>query len=163
MRNKAFLSLGSNMGDKIACLKAAAEEIAHTAGVELIGKSSLYTTAPVGYLEQDDFINAVIAVETELSPEQLLKACQQVETSLKRERLIRWGPRTIDVDILWIDGYFSQSEMLTVPHPRMTERAFVMVPLAELNPELVIQDKTVEDWCSCLADQDVRKMTHEKW
>lgn len=163
MYKKAYLSLGSNMGDRIGHLITAVELLERQSGINILNKSSLYTTAPVGYLEQDDFINAVLEIETTLAPEGLLETCQRIEQALKRERIIHWGPRTIDVDILWFEAFSSQTEMLQVPHPRMHERAFVMVPLSEINPELILKDNPVKDWCEQLADQDVRKMTHEKW
>lgn len=163
MYKKAYLSLGSNMGDRIGHLITAVELLERQSGINILNKSSLYTTAPVGYLEQDDFINAVLEIETTLAPKGLLETCQRIEQALKRERIIHWGPRTIDVDILWFEAFSSQTEMLQVPHPRMHERAFVMVPLSEINPELILKDNPVKDWCEQLADQDVRKMTHEKW
>lgn len=163
MLRKGFLSLGSNIGDRVSYLKEAVSCLEEAAGIKVSRKSSLYATSPVGYLNQDDFVNAVIEIETELAPEALLKACQNVEIHLKRERLIHWGPRTIDVDILWLDNFKSSTEQLCVPHARMLDRAFVMIPLSELSPELVIEGKTVIQWCSDLADQEVRKMTHENW
>ncbi len=161
--SKSYLSLGSNMGDRIANLKMAVDLLNQTTGIQVVNKSSFYTTAPVGYLDQNDFINIVIEIETELEPMALLSGCQSVEIELKRVRLIHWGPRTIDVDILWIENFKSDLEILTVPHCRMLERAFVMVPLSELNPSLLIDQQMVIEWCSHLADQEVRKMTHEEW
>lgn len=161
--SKAYLSLGSNMGDRVANLKTAANRLNQTESIQVVNKSSFYTTAPVGYLNQDDFVNVVIEIETELEPMALLSVCQAIEIELKRIRLIHWGPRTIDVDILWIENFKSELQVLTVPHIRMLERAFVMVPLSELNPSLLIDQQMVIEWCSHLADQEVRKMTHEKW
>lgn len=163
MKPRAYLSLGSNMGDRIFHLKQAVHLLENHPNIQVLQKSSFYTTAPVGYLEQEDFVNIVVAVETALEPMALLEVCGEVEESLKRVRLIHWGPRTIDVDILWYEGYESNSEKLTVPHPRMHERGFVMIPLGELNSSLVIKDRTVLDWCDTLVDQEVRKMTDETW
>jgi 2-amino-4-hydroxy-6-hydroxymethyldihydropteridine diphosphokinase len=163
MNNKIYLSLGSNMGDRVGHLKAAVSLLEKNSAINISQKSSLYTTAPMGYLEQDDFINAVIEIQSDLDPMGLLKICQETELALKRERIIHWGPRTIDVDILWIDNYTSETEHLHVPHPRMLERAFVMVPLSEINPSLVIENKAVVEWCGELTDQQVRKMIHEEW
>lgn len=163
MKNKAYLSLGSNIGDRVAHLKQAVEFLESHPHIEVTGKSSFYTTAPVGYLEQDDFINIAVAIETSLDPKALLIVCQDIEQQLKRVRLIHWGPRTIDVDLLWFEDYQNDSEQLTVPHPRMHERGFVMIPLCELNPSLVIGGKTVLEWCDELIGQEVRKMINETW
>ncbi len=151
------------MGDRVAHLKQAVVLLESHPHIEVTGKSSFYTTAPVGYLEQEDFINIVVAIETLLEPMALLMVCQNIEQQLKRVRLIHWGPRTIDVDILWFESYQNESEQLTVPHPRMHERGFVMIPLCELNSSLVIGGKTVLVWCDELIDQEVRKMTDETW
>lgn len=163
MKNKAYLSLGSNLGDRVAHLKQAVECLESHPHIEVMGKSSFYTTAPVGYLEQEDFINIAVAIETSLAPKALLIVCQDIEQQLKRVRLIHWGPRTIDVDLLWFEDYQNESEQLTVPHPRMHERGFVMIPLCELNSSLVIGGKTVLEWCDELIGQEVRKMTDETW
>lgn len=163
MSNKAYLSLGSNIGDRVENLKAAVGLLEEQTTVKVTGKSSFYTTAPVGYLEQADFVNIAIEIETALSPIELLKVCQDIEQTLKRVRLVHWGPRTIDVDILWYDGVEILTEELTLPHPRMHERGFVMIPISELNSSLVIRTKTVLEWCGELAGQDVRKMTDEAW
>ena len=104
----------------------------------MITKSSYYETEPVGYEDQDWFLNGVIQIETTLEPKKLLEFCQSIEKQLKRKRIIRWGPRTIDVDILLYEHYNSDEEILTLPHPRMKERAFVMIPLFEIAPDLII-------------------------
>lgn len=163
MKHKAYLSLGSNLGDRIFNLKQAVQLLEDNPHIEVLLKSSFYTTAPIGYLEQDDFVNIVVLLETNLEPMELLRVCGEVEEALKRVRVIHWGPRTIDLDILWYEGYEGSSERLTVPHPRMHERGFVMIPLKELNSSLVIRGKTVLDWCDILVDQEVRKMTDETW
>lgn len=163
MSYKAYLSLGSNMGDKVSQLKNAVAALEENIEIKRIKRSGFYTTAPVGYLEQDDFVNAVIEIETALEPEALLKYCQEVEHKLNRVRTIRWGPRTIDIDILLIDGYTSQTEILSVPHPRMHERAFVLVPLCELDSTIKLNERNIADLCQELNGQDVRKMDNEKW
>lgn len=163
MKNKAYLSLGSNMGDRISHLKQAVSILEGHPHIQVRQKSSFYTTAPVGYLEQEDFVNIVLEVQTDLEPLALLGVCREIEEALKRVRVIHWGPRTIDVDILYYEGYENHSDELTVPHPRMHERGFVMIPLREINSSLVIKGKTVLDWCDTLVDQEVRKMTDETW
>ncbi len=126
----AYLSLGSNMGDRIGNLSRAVsllDDPQEGIFVELV--SPVFETKPVGYTEQDDFLNICLKVITDLSPLDLLAFCRKVEKELHRERIIRWGPRTIDVDILTYDDLKMDTEMLTIPHPRMEERGFVQVPL----------------------------------
>lgn len=161
--NKVVLALGSNLGDSLALLRDAVRLLTADNQLKLTEASSFYKTAPVGYEAQSDFINAVIVCDTTLSPQGLLSLCQEVEAKLNRVRLIRWGPRTIDVDILLYNTEHIDEANLTVPHPRMTERAFVMFPLMEIMPELIIEGKTIQSICEGLADQEIRKMTHEKW
>lgn len=160
---RAYIGLGSNMGNKADFLREAVEAVNQLTQTTVMGKSSFYTTSPVGYLEQEDFINVVIEIETGLSPYDLLQGCQNIENNLKRVRVIHWGPRTIDLDILWYESFVGTDEKLIVPHPRMTERGFVLVPLSELNDQLVISGKTVHTWLQTVETQDIRKMTHEKW
>jgi len=126
-----YLSLGSNIGDKISYLEAAIEKI-KALPCDFIGQSKYYSTAPQGYVEQDEFVNVSVLIRTNMNPLDLLHAFQKIELDLDRERIIRWGPRTIDIDIVWIDGYSSDSVELTVPHPRAFERAFVIGPMFDL-------------------------------
>ena len=134
----AYTGLGSNMGDKRGNIKAALELLGRVPGVKLLRVAPFYRTAPVGYTEQDWFVNTVAEVETTLSPAELLAACLDIENRLGRVRDIRWGPRVIDLDLLLYNGQVIDEPDLVVPHPRMHERAFVLVPLADLAPELVI-------------------------
>jgi len=113
--------------------------------------SSVFETEPVGYLEQPDFFNLVLEIETALSPEKLLVRCLEIETELGRVRHERWGPRNIDIDVLWYDDQRVAQANLTLPHPRMLERAFVMVPLAEIAPELVLEGETVASRAAAIA------------
>ena len=128
--SEAYLSLGSNMGDRIKNLSRAVALLNRPEeGVRVKQVSPVFETAPVGYKEQDDFLNICVLVETDLEPLALLAVCQKVEEALHRERIIRWGPRTIDVDILTYDDLEINTQRLTIPHPRMYERGFVQVPL----------------------------------
>ncbi|HEY8364612.1 MAG TPA: 2-amino-4-hydroxy-6-hydroxymethyldihydropteridine diphosphokinase [Haloplasmataceae bacterium] len=136
--SKVYLSLGSNIGDKFAYINQAIELLNKHQEVDVVRQSSYYETSPVGYLDQDNFINVALEVNTSLEPYALLSLCQEIEKKLKRERTIRFGPRTIDIDILLYDNVVMNDEKLTIPHPRMTERAFVLVPLSELNSNLNI-------------------------
>lgn len=131
----AYISLGSNMGDKEQSLQHAVQLLHKQQYVKVTKVSSIYDTDPVGYEDQDVFLNIVIEVETTLTAEQLLIVCQEIEQELKRVRIIRWGPRTIDLDILLYNHENIETETLIVPHPRMHERAFVLVPLVEIAPD----------------------------
>jgi 2-amino-4-hydroxy-6-hydroxymethyldihydropteridine diphosphokinase len=129
-----YLGLGSNVGDRRANLQAAVEEL-WVHGVQAMGSSSVYETAPWGVLDQRDFLNACVCVETDLEPESLLDACKAIEHALGREPGgVRNGPRPIDLDILLLDEIEMDTDRLTIPHPRLTERTFVLVPLLELVP-----------------------------
>jgi 2-amino-4-hydroxy-6-hydroxymethyldihydropteridine diphosphokinase len=133
-----YLSLGSNLDDRLGYLVAALQQLAGTDGIEIDTVSSLYETDPVGLIEQPPFYNCVVRIETTLSPEELLQACQAVERKLGRKRLVRWGPRTIDIDILTYGQLQQSAPHLVLPHPRMQQREFVMIPLRE------ITDGTIE-------------------
>lgn len=130
-----YIGIGSNVGDKTAnCLQAV--ELLAEAG-RIIAVSSLYYTEPVGLKAQDDFINAVVELETDLLPAELLAVCHAVEERLERRRTVRWGPRTIDLDILLYGDLVMDQPDLVIPHPLMAARKFVLAPLAELAPDTV--------------------------
>ncbi len=137
----AYLSLGSNLGDRKAQLQEAVRLLQANPAISNVKMSSVYETAPVGYLDQGAFLNLAVRLETSLSPLELLDACQGIEQTLQRERLVRWGPRTVDLDILLYGQEQLVTEKLTIPHPRMSERAFVLVPLRELLPSLAITEE----------------------
>lgn len=134
--NIAYLSIGSNKGNRFAFLKGAIQALRSHPDIRVSQISSIYETAPVGFTEQEDFLNIAIEVETSLSAEKLLTVCQAIEKDLGRVREKRWGPRTVDLDILLFNNDNIESENLTIPHPRMMERAFVLVPLVEIAPTL---------------------------
>ncbi len=138
----AYLGLGSNLGDRLATLQQAFDLLGAEDGLAVEACSRVWETTPVGGPSQSDFLNAVLRVETSLAPRDLLAAVNRVEAALDRVRDVRWGPRTIDIDVLWIVGYTSDDPELTVPHPRMTERAFVVLPLLDLDPDPVLSDGT---------------------
>lgn len=135
---RAYIALGANLGEPERQVARAMDEIGALAGVRVTARSSLYRTAPVGYRDQPDFINAVIALETDLTPRALLEALLAIERGHGRERQFPNAPRTLDLDILLYDGVRLQEPGLTIPHPRMHERAFVLQPLAEIAPDLVL-------------------------
>ena len=134
---KAFIGLGSNLGDREANLRAALEHLAHAPETTVVRASSLYDTEPVGVEEQPHFLNAVAQLETQLTPHQLLWNLMLIEKRLGRVRNQRWGPRTIDLDLLLYGGVVIEESDLVVPHPELTRRSFVLVPLVELDPLLV--------------------------
>ena len=128
----AFLSLGSNMGERLVYLREALNSLERHPHLILDAVSSVYETDPVGLIEQPAFLNIVIRVKTSLDPYELLHVCQEIEDQFQREREIRWGPRTLDIDILMYDDLTLTTEELMLPHPRMHEREFVQIPLREL-------------------------------
>lgn len=130
---RAFLGLGANLGDRLGYLKAAV-----AAMPDCVAVSGVYETEPVGGPEQGPYLNAVAELDTRLSARGLLELCRTLEAAADRVREVRWGPRTLDVDVLWVDGETVDEPDLVVPHPRMAERAFVMTPLGELAPDLVV-------------------------
>lgn len=136
--NLSYLSLGSNMGDRFEMLRQAVAQLAEQPAVTVTQISSLYETDPVGYTDQEPFLNMVVQLETELTAMALLDVCQMIEQNLNRKRLVRWGPRTIDLDILLYNQDRIETARLTVPHPRMNERAFVLIPLLEIDPGLEV-------------------------
>lgn len=133
---KAYISIGSNIGDRLDHLKGAIRALHLHDGIAVLSVSSIYETAPVGYTEQADFLNLATGIETELSAHELLAVCQEIERELGRVRDIRWGPRTVDLDILLYNNENIEAEDLVVPHPRMHERAFVLIPLLEIAPTI---------------------------
>ncbi len=130
----AYIGLGSNIGDREFQLNRALELLKAAEKVEVTAVSSFYNTAPVGYEQQPDFLNAVVEIRTTLWANSLLQLCSEIEKELKRERIIRWGPRTIDLDILLFGNAVINEKDLVIPHPRMHERKFVMEPLNEIAP-----------------------------
>lgn len=136
-RHKAYIGLGSNIGDKEKYLKEAINKLSDEKNIEIGKQSSFIITKPWGYLEQEDFLNAVMEVETTLEAEELMDLLLKIEAELDRERTIKWGPRTIDLDIIMYDDLISSNEKVVLPHPRMHEREFVLKSLNEIAPYLM--------------------------
>jgi 2-amino-4-hydroxy-6-hydroxymethyldihydropteridine diphosphokinase len=134
----AFIGLGSNLADPLAQLRQALMELETIAATRVTARSSLYRTSPVGYLEQPDFINAVASVQTTLKPQALLAALLAIENRHGRRRTTRNAPRTLDLDLLLYGEEVLDQDGLTLPHPRLHERAFVLAPLAEIAPEAMV-------------------------
>lgn len=135
---RVYLGLGSNMGDRQKELEFALDSLRNHPTITLAKVAPVIETDPVGYLEQDRFLNTVAEIETELDPYALLDALQQIEQEAGRVRTVRWGPRTLDIDILLYDDLVLDDPDLTIPHPRMQEREFVLSPLAEIAPNLPV-------------------------
>lgn len=159
MPTTAYIGLGSNLGDKEANIKKALELLGENPGVQVKKVASLYKTAPLYVTKQDWFLNTVAEIETSLSPHDLLALLKDTEKRLERTPTVRWGPRTIDLDLLLFGSDKIKSTDLVVPHTRMTERAFVMVPLAEIAPQLCVPGRgRVGELARLLStDQNVEK------
>ncbi len=155
---KAFLSLGSNIGGRKMNLDRAVGMIGRLPGTNLLKVSSYIETKPVGYTDQPDFLNAVAMIETSLAPRELLDELLKIELQMGRKRTIRWGPRVIDIDILLYNNEQINEEGLQVPHPRMMERGFVLKPLAEIEPDLMLPNGiTAKEAAKQVTDQESAK------
>lgn len=130
--SEAYIALGANLGDREGNLMEALERLDDTPGIQVLRVSSLYETEPVGYVDQPMFLNMAAVVSTSLSPHALLAEMQRIEKELGRVRHIHWGPRTVDLDLLWMEGRCLDTPELMLPHPRMQERSFVLRPLSDI-------------------------------
>jgi 2-amino-4-hydroxy-6-hydroxymethyldihydropteridine diphosphokinase len=128
----AYIGLGSNIGDRASYLHQAIHELSRMEGISVTDRSSIYETEPVGYVDQGSFLNMAVRLDTTRDPFELLDSLMEIEQSLGRTRDVRWGPRTLDLDLLLYGEEAIQTETLEVPHPRMWERAFVLVPLSDV-------------------------------
>ncbi|HHV12117.1 MAG TPA: 2-amino-4-hydroxy-6-hydroxymethyldihydropteridine diphosphokinase [Clostridiales bacterium] len=144
--NRAYIALGSNLGDKEQYLRSALEAM-DDGSIQVVKTSTFQVTKPVGYVEQDDFLNCVAEVRTLLSPQLLLDRLHQIENQYGRVRTVKWGPRTLDLDIIFYGDAIINTETLVIPHPRMQERLFVLSPLAEIAPHIKhpVLNKTVAE------------------
>ncbi|KUJ87259.1 MAG: 2-amino-4-hydroxy-6-hydroxymethyldihydropteridine pyrophosphokinase [Halomonas sp. 54_146] len=144
---RAYIGLGSNLASPIDQVRQALSELATLPLSQLVAASSLYASRPVGPQDQPDFINAVAALDTRLSPLALLDQLQALEQQHRRRRQRHWGPRTLDLDLLLYADEHIDTPRLRVPHPQMNARAFVLVPLAEIAPTLVVDQQPLTAWC----------------
>jgi 2-amino-4-hydroxy-6-hydroxymethyldihydropteridine diphosphokinase len=161
MGHIAYIGIGSNLGDKIAHCEKAISEILKIDQHKLLGRSSFFNTRPIGYTAQDWFVNSVIKIETDLEPIDLYRMLKTIETRLGRKETFRGGPRVIDLDLLLFDDRRIETEELQVPHPRFHERQFVLIPLSEIDPNLIhpILKKTVGELLEEIKeDQGVEKI-----
>jgi len=164
-RQVAYLGIGSNLGDRRRCLAAAREKVDALPGTVVEAVSPLYESPPFGGpVGQGNYLNAVIRVVTVLGPRLLLQHCQVIEASLGRVRQERWGARTLDIDLLLYDELTSDDPQLTLPHPRLGERAFVLLPLRDLAPGLIIPGlgRSVADLATTCRPQEAWRLA-EKW
>ncbi len=152
------IGLGSNVGDKVENLKRAMARLFAGPEFEFVAASSIWRTAPWGYLDQDWFANACAVGRTTLSPEDALRFTQGVEEELGREETFRWGPRVIDVDILYLGDDKVASQRLIIPHKEMFNRAFVLAPLAEIRPDLVLDDRSVRQAAEAQGEQGFMRL-----
>jgi 2-amino-4-hydroxy-6-hydroxymethyldihydropteridine diphosphokinase len=155
----AFIALGANLDDPRRQVHSGFDALARLPRTRLLARSSLYATTPIGYADQPDFINAVAKIETRLAPRALLDALLEVERQHGRRRSIPSGPRTLDLDVLLYGALQVQEPGLTIPHPRMHERAFVLVPLVEIEPECIIPGRgRAADWLAGCGDQNIKRI-----
>ena len=154
--SRVFLGLGTNLGDRRQNLSRAIAAL--SARVRLLRQSSVYETKAWGFTDQADFLNQVIEIETDLTPLRLLNFIKKTETALGRVQNFRWGPRLIDIDILFFDNLVRSTQKLQIPHPRISERAFVLVPMAELEPDFVhpVLNETIRELLNKTDTDEVR-------
>jgi 2-amino-4-hydroxy-6-hydroxymethyldihydropteridine diphosphokinase len=152
--SRAYVGFGGNLDDPAATLRAAAAELGRRAG-RLSAASPVYRSAPVGVTDQPPFLNAVAALDSPLSPDELLDVLLALEAEHGRVREVRWGPRTLDLDLLWFEGVVRDDPRLTLPHPRAHEREFVLRPLCDLAPDLDLRGRTAREWLESLEPQGV--------
>lgn len=158
---KVYLSLGTNMGDRLKNLAAALDLLEDKIDIGKV--SSVYETEPWGFEDQDRFLNIAASGDTDLSPLELLSFTQGVEVSMKRVKTIRYGPRLIDVDILLYEGVEMETERLTIPHPRIRERAFVLVPLGEIAEDDVIPGESIQELLEKTGSEGVICFREAPW
>lgn len=144
MKATCYIALGSNLGDRLHHLREAVRYLKACPETQLSAWASIYETAPVGPAGQANYYNTVVRLETSRSPQELLAHCQEIEKQLKRVRTIHWGPRTIDLDILLYEDLVLNEPGLQIPHPRLLERDFVLIPLLEIAPELEVMGVRIE-------------------
>ncbi|MFN7252999.1 MAG: 2-amino-4-hydroxy-6-hydroxymethyldihydropteridine diphosphokinase [Anaerobacillus sp.] len=154
--NIVYVSLGSNMGDRLEFLRYGVMNLNENVNITIKNCSSIYETTPVGFLDQADFLNMVVELETSYTPLELLKCTQEIQRKSGRKFNIKWGPRTLDLDILLYNQENIEMEQLIVPHPRMFERGFVMVPLKEVAPSLYFSaiKKSIQEVYQELLDKE---------
>jgi len=165
MGSIAYIGIGSNLGDKVGQCEKAITAILKADQNKLLARSSFFKTRPQGYTSQDWFVNGVIKIETKLDPHQLLQALKEIEFQLGRRETFRWGPRTIDLDILLFDEKEIRTKELQIPHPHLQERQFVLIPLAEIDCGLIhpVLKKSIAELLEDIKeDQGIEKIGNSK-
>ena len=157
MNSTCWISLGANLGDRPAALQSAIAQLDAASGITVARVSAFYETPPWGKTDQPPFLNAAAELTTTLSPQALLKECQRIEQSLGRERHEHWGPRTIDLDLIFFGTLHLSDEALTLPHPRWSERAFVVQPIYDLAPDLIIDGVALSETLARLDCSDLQR------
>ena len=161
---ESFLGLGGNVGDVVSSFISAISFLEAQEGVSILAVSPVYKTPPWGMEEQDWFHNTCIKLQTTLSPNKMLVLCKQIEQNLNRQKTVHWGPRTIDLDILTYGEESIADEGLTIPHAQMTNRAFVLVPLKDIAPDLIIQEQSIDYWLSQLDLNEIQNINlPQRW
>ena len=155
---QAVLALGSNLGDRRDILQGGADAVAGLPEVRVTAASPVYETVPVGGPPQPDYLNAVLLVATSLPPAVLLGRLHEIEAAFDRVRLVRWGPRTLDLDLIAYDDVSIQKPELTLPHPRLFERAFVLVPLSEIAPDRLIAGRSIKAALAGLKTEGIERL-----
>ena len=160
----AYLGLGSNLGDRQKQIERALDLLQQDGSVRIVSSSALYETEPVGVEDQPTFLNGAVKIATQRSPRSLLALLQSIERSLGRDRTVRWGPRRIDLDLLLYGDLQIQQPDLIVPHPELPNRAFVLIPLAEVAPDMVhpVLGKTVIELLRCVPGRETVRRYHGK-
>jgi 2-amino-4-hydroxy-6-hydroxymethyldihydropteridine diphosphokinase len=153
----AFIALGANLGDPVTQLREAAQRLRDTVGLHSVQLSPIYFSAPVGVVDQPRFANAAVRLETTLTAHELLAVCHSVERAMGRVRTVRWGPRTIDLDLIFFGTLHLSDEALTLPHPRWSERAFVVQPIYDLAPDLIIDGVALSETLARLDRSDLQR------
>ena len=162
-QTEVLIGLGGNLGDPLTAMREALRKIDDHKDCAILMVSSVWRTPPWGVTDQPDFLNACAKVSTSLSPRSFLEFCLKIEHDLKRVRDVRWGPRSIDIDILFFGDQVLQERGLAIPHPRIAERAFVLVPLAEIAPDRVIDQFTIADLASVSDKTDITQFEDSGW
>ena len=154
--SEVYIGLGGNVGDVKAVLEAALKRLNNHPNIFVVKVSNLYKTPPWGDEDQDWFLNACALIETSIEPLELLKVVKNLEVEFKREKTRKWGPRTLDIDLLVFEGVKLKSKKLTLPHPRISQRAFVLLPLNDIAPNLIIDGKIVSVHLEGVETDDIK-------